>query len=118
MQAAESFDDDESEADGNLFGDARGFADFVERVGAESLEQILEAAAAYLSGVEGRDHFSRPTLMQNVAAVVPSGSFQREDGLRSFGALLRKGRIAKIRRGQFTLTEESAYLAEARKIAG
>ncbi|PLL11079.1 hypothetical protein C0V75_17465 [Tabrizicola sp. TH137] len=120
VQAAESFDDDDEDGDeaGNMFGDTRGFAEFVERVGAQNLEQILEAAAAYLSGVEGREHFSRPALMQNVAAVVPSGSFQREDGLRSFGALLRKGRIAKIRRGQFTLTEESAYLAEARKIAG
>ena len=121
MQAAEAFDDedDEEAEDGeNLFGDSRGFAEFVDKVGAQSLEQILEAAAAYLSGVEGRDHFSRPALMQKVVAVVPTGSLQREDGLRSFGALLRKGRIAKIRRGKFTLTEESAYLAEARKVAG
>lgn len=119
MQAAEALDDEDEVDEGeNFFNDSRGFAEFVEKVGAQSLEQILEAAAAYLSGVEGREHFSRPALMQNVAAVVPAGSFQREDGLRSFGALLRKGRIAKIRRGKFTLTEESAYLAEARKIAG
>ena len=121
MQAEEIFDD-EADEDAveieNIAGDSRGFADFAEKVGAESLEQILEAAAAYLSGVEGRDHFSRPALMHNVAAVVPEGSFQREDALRSFGALLRKGRIAKIRRGRFTLSEESAYLAEARKISG
>ncbi|MCZ8151739.1 MAG: hypothetical protein O9292_05030 [Rhodobacteraceae bacterium] len=120
MQAAEAFDeeDDEAEEGDNVFGDSRGFAEFVDKVGAQSLEQILEAAAAYLSGVEGRDHFSRPALMQKAVAVVPTGSVQREDGLRSFGALLRKGRIAKIRRGRFTLTEESAYLAEARKVAG
>lgn len=111
-------EDDGDEDLANLFGDSRGFAEFVERVGATSLEQILEASAAYLAGIEGRSHFSRPQLMQHLSAVVPQGSFQREDGLRSFGSLLRNGRFAKVRRGQFTLSDESAYLAEARKIAG
>lgn len=112
-------DEEEDEEDvANLFGDTRGFADFVERVGASSFEQILEASAAYLAGVEGRPHFSRPQLMQHLTAVIPQGSFQREDGLRSFGTLLREGRIAKVRRGQFTVSEDSRYLAEARKIAG
>ena len=114
-----SEDDEEGAEDlANLFGDGRGFADFVERVGATSLEQILEASAAYLAGIEGRSHFSRPQLMQHLSTVVPQGSYQREDGLRSFGSLLRNGRFAKVRRGQFTLSDESAYLAEARKIAG
>lgn len=111
-------DEDGDEDLSNLFGDSRGFAEFVERVGATSLEQILEASAAYLAGIEGRSHFSRPQLMQHLSAVVPQGSYQREDGLRSFGSLLRNGRFAKVRRGQFTLSDESAYLAEARKIAG
>jgi hypothetical protein len=111
-------DEDETGDDAaNMFGDSGGFSDFVERIGATSFEQILEASAAYLAGVEGRPHFSRPQLMRHLTAVVPQGSFQREDGLRSFGTLLRDGRIAKVRRGQFTLSEESAYLAEARKLA-
>lgn len=111
-------EEDEGEDVANLFGDARGFAEFVERVGAVGLEDVLEASAAYLAGVEGRPHFSRPQLMRNLTTVVPADSFQREDGLRSFGTLLREGRIAKVRRGQFTVSEESRYLAEARKIAG
>ncbi|WP_434613473.1 hypothetical protein [Tabrizicola sp. M-4] len=111
-------EEDEEEDVSNLFGDARGFAEFVERVGAVGLEEVLEASAAYLAGVEGRPHFSRPQLMRNLTTVVPAESFQREDGLRSFGTLLREGRIAKVRRGQFTVSEESRYLAEARKIAG
>ncbi|MEY4871354.1 MAG: hypothetical protein RLZZ563_684, partial [Pseudomonadota bacterium] len=125
MQAhAEDYDlsDDEAEEGdedvSNLFGDTRGFAEFVDRIGATSLEQILEASAAYMSGIEGRPHFSRPQLMRHLGAVVPQGAFQREDGLRSFGTLLRTGKIAKVRRGQFALSEDSAYLAEARQIAG
>ena len=96
----------------------QGFAEFVEQVGAQSLEEILEASAAYLAGVEGRPQFSRPQLMRRVNSVVPGGTVQREDGLRSFGMLLRDGRLAKVRRGLFTLSDGSAYLAEARKIAG
>lgn len=118
MGAQVDDEEDEEEDVSNLFGDARGFAEFVERVGAVGLEEVLEASAAYLAGVEGRPHFSRPQLMRNLTTVVPADSFQREDGLRSFGTLLREGRIAKVRRGQFTVSEESRYLAEARKIAG
>lgn len=120
MQASpEEFFEEEGEEDiANLFGETKGFAEFVERVGAVTLEQMLEASAAYLAGVEGREYFSRPQLMWHVSAVVPQGSYQREDGLRSFGTLLRDGRIAKVRRGQFALSEESPYLAEAKKIAG
>ena len=40
----------------------------------------------------------------------------REEGLRSFGTLLRSGRIQKLRRGQFTLSEESHYMEEARRL--
>jgi hypothetical protein len=112
-------DEDEDDDDlSNVFDDSKGFVEFVERVGANGFEQILEASAAYIAGIEGRPHFSRPQLMRHLTAVIPPGSFQREDGLRSFGTLLREGRIAKVRRGQFTVSEESRYLAEARKIAG
>lgn len=119
MQAAEAFDEDDADEDvGNVFGDTQGFEEFVDRVGAVTLEEILEASAAYLAGVEGLDSFSRPQVMHHVGAVIPPGTFQREDGLRGFGTLLRSGRITKLRRGQFVLAEDSPYLAEAKKIAG
>jgi hypothetical protein len=121
MAAATDLDLSDDEEDGddlsNVFGDSKGFAEFVEKIGASSFEQILEASAAYLAGVEGRPHFSRPQLMRHLTEVIPQGTFQREDGLRSFGTLLRDGRIAKVRRGQFMLSEDSTYLAEARKLA-
>jgi hypothetical protein len=101
----------------NIFGDAEGFVEFADRVGANGLPELLEAAAAYAAAVEGRDSFTRPQLLRQIA-LVTGEDVTREDELRSFGTLLRDGRIIKVKRGQFALTESSALLVEARKIAG
>lgn len=111
-------DDLDDEDDANIFDDSRGFAEFADRLGAQGLPELLEAAAAYSACVEGRPHFSRPQIMRQVAAFDPASGNTREDGLRSFGTLLRKGKIVKVRRGQYALSEGSHYLAEARKLVG
>jgi len=97
--------------------DVRGFTEFADRLGAQTLSELIEASAAYLAVVQKRDAFSRPQLMANVQAALP-GDLPREDGLRSFGALLRSGRLTKLRRGQFVLSQNSAYLTEGKRIAG
>jgi hypothetical protein len=110
--------DDHSDDDtDNIFGDSRGFAEFADRIGANNLSELLEAAAAYSSAIEGREHFTRPQLLRQIAAVT-GADVSREDELRGFGNLLRDGRIVKVKRGQFALTEASSYLTEARKISG
>ena len=112
-------DEEEDEGESaNVFADTRGFAEFSERLGANSLAEILEAAAAYSVCIEGRPYFSRPQLMSQIGALSADSEYSREDGLRTFGSLLREGRIQKIKRGQFVLTESSRYLAEARALAG
>ncbi|MEM0948163.1 MAG: hypothetical protein AAGK37_12200 [Pseudomonadota bacterium] len=93
-----------------------GFVEFAEKMGATELPDLLEAAAAYSAFVEGRKEFSRPQLMRAVASV-DNGEFSREAGLRSFGQLLRQGKIQKLKRGQFTITAETRFNPEAR-IAG
>ena len=75
---------------------------------------MLEAAASYLSFVEGRAQFSRPQLMTKVRQVGPK-DFTREDGLRSFGQLLRAGKINKIKGGRFTVSEEIGFQPDDRK---
>jgi hypothetical protein len=91
-----------------------GLAGFAESVGAKSMAEILEAAAAYATCVEKREQFTRPQLMRRLMASA-GGKISREDGLRSFGTLLRTGRIEKVGRGHYVLAETSPYLAEARR---
>ena len=85
------------------------FRDYTDRLGAASLREMIEAAAAYLICDQKRPHFTRPQLMRHVNMLIPQTDSLREDSLRVFGTLLRDGHIAKVRRGQFTLTEASPY---------
>ena len=61
----------------------------------------------------GRPNFSRPLVMRQLESLIDEPDHSREDRLRAFGTLLRQGRIAKVKRGQFSMTEHSPLLAEA-----
>ena len=80
------------------------FVEFAENMGATQLPEVLEAAASYLTFVEGRKKFSRPMLMR-LAYQVGNDRFEREAGLRSFGQLLRDKKIEKIAGGRFTVSD-------------
>ena len=94
--------------------DGESFADFAADMGATTLPDLLEAAAAYLSFVEGREQFSRPQLMTKVRQVNGDDGFSREEGLRSFGQLLRAGKIEKIKGGRFTVSDDIGFRPDER----
>jgi len=92
------------------------FSQFAEELGATELPDLLEAAAAYLAYVEGLDQFSRPQLMTKVR-MVQEDNFSREDGLRSFGQLLRQGKIEKIAGGRFTVSDRISFKPDTRAVS-
>jgi hypothetical protein len=98
----------DAEPDGETQADHSGFAEFASEMKAEALPDLLEAAAAYLVFVEGRAQFSRPQLMNKVRQVDAIG-FNREDSLRSFGLLLRDGKIEKTGGGRFTASGDIGF---------
>ncbi|WP_299354629.1 hypothetical protein [uncultured Shimia sp.] len=101
-------------ADASPVSDSAGdFAEFADSVGAHSLPQVLEAAAAYLTFVEGLDVFSRPMIVR-MAQGMSDGEYSREDSLRGFGQLLRDNKIAKVSGGRFTASDEIGFRPEDR----
>lgn len=105
-------DADEDLEAGNVFSD-RAFARFAAEKGATELPDLLEAAAAYACHIEGRPHFSRPQIMKEVARAQPENAFSREEGLRAFGTLLRQGKIRKLKRGQFVVSDDTRFNPKA-----
>ncbi|WP_428514010.1 hypothetical protein [Roseovarius sp.] len=95
--------------------DDGGFTAFAEEMGATRLSELLEAAAAYMSDVEGHSEFTRPMLMGKLKEA-KNGNYSREDGLRSFGQLLREGKLRKVQGGRFSATEETEFRAQARNV--
>ncbi len=91
------------------------FADFVASIGAQSLGEILEAAASYMTYVEEREDFSRPQLMTKLRDI-QGDEFSREDGLRSFGTLLRNGKLRKVGAGRFTASSDIGFKPKARRV--
>ena len=93
--------------------DDKGFAEFAESQGANTLPELLEAAAAYMSFVEGKDQFSRPQLMTKLLQAEGEAS-SREERLRSFGQLLRDGKIEKKGGGRFAASDSIGFKPDAR----
>ncbi|WP_170610299.1 hypothetical protein [Ruegeria arenilitoris] len=94
-----------------------GFAHFAREQGAQSLPDLLEAAAAYLSFIEGQEQFSRPQLMNKVRSLKQE-SFNREESLRTFGQLLRDGKIEKAGGGRFAASNEIGFRPDDTRAAG
>jgi len=94
-----------------------GFANFAQEQGAQSLPDLLEAAAAYLSFIEGQEQFSRPQLMNKVRSL-KQDAFNREESLRTFGQLLRDGKIEKAGGGRFAASNQIGFRPDDKRAAG
>ncbi|WP_238840614.1 hypothetical protein [Roseobacter cerasinus] len=88
-----------------------GFAAFAEAWGVTQLPDLLEAAAAHMRFVEGREVFSRPQLMTH-ARQADAENFHREEALRGFAKLLEAGKIEKIGSGRFQAADTIGFRPE------
>lgn len=84
------------------------FAEFAARAGAESLPDLLEAAAAWMAVARGEEEPARVDLLRLAAEVTPVPP-SREDALRVFGTLLRQGRLERREGGRVRLAEETRF---------
>lgn len=89
------------------------FVAFIGEMEVHNLVELMEASASFMGNVEGREKFSRPQLMNKVR-LVHEGEFNREDGLRAFGQLLREGKLLKAGGGRFSASGEIGFQPQAR----
>jgi hypothetical protein len=112
----ELFDEDEAPQPAQMTP-GRSFAEFVAPHNLTNLNEMIEAAAAYVTQVEGCPEFTRPQVMRHVVGTGEPMTRSRENLLRAFGLLLRQGLIRRSRRGQFELSSTSDFSGLARRFA-
>lgn len=106
----------EHDEDRNIFTDQSHatFTDYAAASNALELPDLLEAAAAYYTFVEETGTFTRPMLMRKIAPISAEQNLTREQSLRSFGTLLRDGKLVKVQNGKFEIAKTSRFAPQAR----
>ena len=82
------------------------FHNFVHRLGASALPELMEAAAVYLVLVENQQTFERKDIMRQVDSVSNGQTFSPQARIKSFGKLVRTGQIMRLDGGAFALAPE------------
>lgn len=103
VEAVESADRDNGSDDNEV----RALKAFADRAGASTLPDLLEASAAYVTLIDGRDSFSRGEILRMLDSISEGGGFSQEARIKSFGALLRGGRIHRVENGEFEMSRKA-----------
>ncbi|MEM9270758.1 MAG: hypothetical protein AAGA78_17705, partial [Pseudomonadota bacterium] len=74
---------------------------------AETLTDLVEVAAAYTTIIEGQASFSRRALLERIDEVAADKKYSAEVRIKSFGKLLRAGKIIRVDDGQFALSGDA-----------
>lgn len=93
------------------------FRAFADERGVNTMGELVEAAAAFLSYDQGWKGFSRQHILK-LCRDAHDDLFDREDGLRSFGQLLREGKIEKSENGRFSASERIGFRDQGNRQAG
>ncbi len=87
---------------------------FARRVGATSLQDLLEASAVYMDVVEGKSRFSRRDVMQALNQIGSENDYTQEARLKSFRKLLTTGSLVRVDDGMFTVSQSTRFGYETR----
>ncbi len=116
---ADDLDDEElgqvvQSATEQAIDEGMNFKQYLRLIESQDLGDLLEASAAYVSIVEGHEHFSRPQVLGRFLRV-REGDYSREDGLREFGKMIRSGTLIREGNGRFRLDEDSQFGLNGKK---
>jgi hypothetical protein len=112
-------EDDTDGLDGgeNIFNDFETFDDFSDRLGANELIELMEAAAIYLAHVKKEPLFRRRQLVRLMSSIQDPLPMDRETSLKTFQELIDLGRLSQVETGLFAVTDRSKMLQEALRMA-
>ena len=82
---------------------------FARRVGAKTLQDLLEASAVYMDTVEGKSRFSRRDVMQTLNTIGADKDYTQEARLKSFRKLLTTGSLVRVDDGMFTVSQATRF---------
>lgn len=88
---------------------SEGFASFVARRGVSGLPDLVEAAAAYITDIEGRARISPQMLMEKLDEI--GGPAARDDVPQACAALLEAGKLRACLDGGYAITATTAFRA-------
>ena len=114
--SSDSFSIDESE----LLGEEdRSVRRFVYEVGADNLQDLMKACAAYLIYAENKTTFTRGELLSLVQTAAGDKAFSAEARIRAFGKLVRGGDLTRVDGGNFTPANKviEGYREQLQRIA-
>lgn len=96
-------------SDGKDLDDAASPAVFARHMGAQSLQDLLEASAAYVSIVDGKAKFSRRDVMLALNDIGLDKEYTPEARLKSFRKLLTSGAIVRAEDGMFAISHATRF---------
>ena len=89
----------------DMLGNALSPTIFAQRVGANSLQDLLEASAVYMAMVEGKSKFSRRDVMTALSQIGTEQDYPQHARLKSFRKLLTTGALVRVDDGMYTVSE-------------
>lgn len=88
---------------------ASGFQAFADKLGANSLHDLLEASAAYLAIVEEEPRFTQDSILANLAGYMDENQISSEAASRSLNRLMRDGRILRVKKDSYTISKSARH---------